>query len=209
MSRAVSRKSPPDRRKLIGIITVAVIVVGAIVVVGLYSRPNNVIPQSATKAVGSANLKVGQTAPEFTAQTNAGTFDLSSVQTPVLLEVFATWCPHCQHETVILNDLATKYQGKVAIVAVSGSAQDMTGQGAESQSDVNTFGATFNVRYPIAYDPDLKVASLYLKTGFPTIVVIGADKKIAWTGDGEVQEATLAKALNGALAAQPSNAGKT
>ncbi|HEX3467866.1 MAG TPA: TlpA disulfide reductase family protein [Candidatus Elarobacter sp.] len=205
MSRAVtSKSSPPDRRKLIGIITVAVIVIGAIVVVGLYSRPNNVIPQSATKAVGSANLKVGQVAPEFTAQTNAGPFDLSSVQTPVLLEVFATWCPHCQRETVILNDLATKYQGKIAIVAVSGSAQDMTGSGPESQADVNTFGATFNVRYPIAFDPDLKVASLYLKTGFPTMVLIGANKKIAWSGDGEVKEATLDKAIRQVTAATPS-----
>jgi thiol-disulfide isomerase/thioredoxin len=201
MSRAVSRKSGPDRRKLIGAITIAVVVVGLIVVVGWFSRPNSVVPESATKAVGSSKLKVGDTAPEFNVETNAGPFDLAGVQTPVLLEVFATWCPHCQRETAVLNDIATKYQGKIAIVAVDGSAQDSTGSGAESQADVNSFGATYQVRYPLAFDPELKVASQYLKTGFPTLVLIGANKKIAWTRDGEVPEAALDKAIKGVISA--------
>jgi thiol-disulfide isomerase/thioredoxin len=197
MSRAATTKSrPPDRRKLIGIATLVVIVVGLFVVVGLLSRPNTIVPESATKAVGSSKLKVGDTAPEFTAQTNAGNFDLQSVSTPVLLEVFATWCPHCQRETVVLNELATKYQGKLAMVAVSGSATDATGA-AESQADVNAFGAAYKVRYPIAFDPELKVAGLYLKTGFPTLVLIGPNKKIVWMQDGEVTEATLDKAIRG------------
>jgi thiol-disulfide isomerase/thioredoxin len=200
MSRAVPRKStPPDRRKLIGIITIVVIVVGLFVVVGLLSRPNTIVPESATKAVGSSKLKVGDVAPEFAVQTNAGPFDLQSVSTPVLLEVFATWCPHCQRETTVLNDVATKYQGKLAMVAVSGSATDSTSAGPESQADVNAFGATYNVRYPIAFDPELKVATLYLKTGFPTLVLIGANKKIVWMQDGEVSEANLVKAIRGVI----------
>lgn len=196
MSRAVSRKSAPrDLRKLIGIATLVVIIVGGIIAVGWFSR----IPKAATEAVGSSKLKVGDTAPEFAVQTNAGPFDLQSVSTPVLLEVFATWCPHCQRETVVLNDLATKYQGKLAMVAVSGSATDSTSAGPESQADVNTFGATYKVRYPIAFDPELKVATLYLKTGFPTLVLIGANKKIVWLKDGEVSEATLDKAIRSVI----------
>jgi len=200
MSRAASSKSTSrDRRKLIGIATLVVIVVGLFVVVGLLSRPNNIVPESATKAVGSSKIKVGDVAPEFTAQTNAGPFDLASVSTPVLLEVFATWCPHCQRETIALNDIATKYQGKIAMVAVSGSATDSTSANPESQADVNSFGATYKVRYPIAFDPELKVAGLYLKSGFPTLVLIGANKKIVWMQDGEVSEPTLDKAIHGVI----------
>ncbi len=200
MSRAASSKSTSrDRRKLIGIATLVVIVVGLFVVVGLLSRPNNIVPESATKAVGSSKIKVGDVAPEFTAQTNAGPFDLASVSTPVLLEVFATWCPHCQRETVALNDIATKYQGKIAMVAVSGSATDSTSANPESQPDVNSFGATYKVRYPIAFDPELKVAALYLKSGFPTLVLIGANKKIVWMQDGEVSEPTLDKAIRSVI----------
>ena len=115
MSRAAtSKSSSPDRRKLILWIVLAVVIVAIVVTVGLLSR--NVVPSNATKAVGNAPIKVGDTAPEFTAQTNAGTFDLAGVSTPVLLEVFATWCPHCQHEAAVLNHVAAKYAGKLAIV---------------------------------------------------------------------------------------------
>jgi thiol-disulfide isomerase/thioredoxin len=193
MSR--SSKSP-DRRKLIGLTTIVVIIVGAIVAVGYFSRQ---VPQNATKAVGSASIKVGDAAPEFSVQTNAGPFDLASVSTPVLLEVFATWCPHCQRETAVLNTIAAKYQGKLAIVAVSGDAFNIDHNGPESLADVNTFGATYNVRYPIAFDPDLKVAQAYLKDGFPTLVLINSSKKITWMQDGEVPPAALETAIHGVI----------
>ena len=198
MSRSATAR-PPDRRKLIGITTLVVIVIAVIAVVGLYSRPNTVVPQNATKAIGSASIKVGDTAPEFSVQTNAGPFDLASVSTPVLLEVFATWCPHCQHETSVLNAIAAKYQGKLAIVAVSGDAFNMDHNGPESLADVNSFGATYNVRYPIAFDPELKVAQAYLKDGFPTLVLISRDKKITWMQDGEVPPAALEGAIKGVI----------
>jgi len=195
MSRAAAAK-PPDRRKLIGIVTIVVIVIAVIVAVGLSSRQNSPVPQNATQAVGSSTLKVGDTAPEFSVQTNAGPFDLANVSGPVLLEVFATWCPHCQHETVVLNSIAAKYQGKLGLVAVSGDAFNMNHDGPESLADVNTFGQTFGVRYPIAYDPDLKVAQLYLKDGFPTLVLIDRNKKINWMKDGEIPPADLQAAIN-------------
>jgi thiol-disulfide isomerase/thioredoxin len=195
MSRRASTR-PPDRRKLIGITTLVVIVVGAIVAVGYFSRQ---VPTNATKAVGSASIKVGDKAPEFSVQTNAGPFDLAGVSSPVLLEVFATWCPHCQHETTTLNTIAAKYQGKLAVVAVSGDAFNMEHNGPESLADVNTFGATYNVRYPIAFDGDLKVAQAYLKDGFPTLVLISADKKITWMQDGEVPPAALEAAIKGVV----------
>ncbi len=153
------------------------------------------MPENATQSPIQSNLKVGQTAPEFAVQTDAGPFDLDSTAAPVLLEVFATWCPHCQHETTVLNDLAGKYQGKIAIVAVSGDAKDMSYNGPESQTDVNQFAQQFAVRYPIAFDPDLKVAHQYLKSGFPTLVLIDKNKKVRWMTDGETPEAAIVKAI--------------
>jgi len=196
VSRAASAQRP-DRRRLIIWIVVAIVVIAVVVIVGFASR--NVVPQNATEAVGQSSLKVGDTAPEFNVQTNAGPFDLASVSTPVLLEVFATWCPHCQRETVAMNDIAAKYAGKVAIVAVSGDAFDMTHTGAESQADVNLFAQTYSVRYPIAFDPQLAVAKAYLKDGFPTLVLIGPDKKIRWMTSGETSEAAIVKAIKPAV----------
>jgi thiol-disulfide isomerase/thioredoxin len=189
-----SKSSAPDRRKTILYTTVVVVIVAIIVAVGLASR--NAVPKAASNAPMDSKLKVGDTAPAFTASTNAGQFDLAQVSTPVLLEVFATWCPHCQRETTVLNDLAAKYAGKLAIVAVSGSPYALDGTSAESQNDVNRFGAQYQVRYPLAYDPELKVGQLYLQGGFPTLVLIDKNKKITWIKSGEVAEPDFVKAIN-------------
>lgn len=194
MSRAVASKPSPDRRKLVIWATVVVVVIAVIVGVGLASR--NVVPKAASEAPVDSKLKVGDTAPTFAVQTNAGPVDLAQVGTPVLLEVFATWCPHCQRETVVLNELSAKYAGKVQFVAVSGSPYGLDGTTPESQNDVNQFGAQFQVRYPITYDPDLKVAHLYLQGGFPTLVLIDKSKKIRWIKSGEVAEPDFVKALD-------------
>jgi thiol-disulfide isomerase/thioredoxin len=193
MSRSAAR--PADRRKLILYVTIAVVLIAIVAAVGWSSRPN-VVPESATQSQIQSNIKVGDRAPEFAVQTDAGPFDLNQTSGPVLLEVFATWCPHCQRETSVMNDLAAKYQGKVAIVAVSGDPKDMTYTGPESQADVNRFAQQFSVRYPVAFDPNLTVAHEYLKDGFPTLVLIDGNKKVRWTTSGETSEDAIVKAIN-------------
>ncbi len=198
MSRPKTSTTSANSRKTIVYATIAVIIVGVVVAIGLASR-SSVVPESATKAVGQSKLKVGDTAPTFTIATNAGNFDLAGVSTPVLLEVFAPWCPHCQKEAPILNDLATKYAGKLAIVSVSGDAVDLDHNTAESESNIHLFADQYQTRYPIAFDRDLKVATLYLHTGFPSVYVIDAKKRIRFQQEGEIPEADLVKAINGAL----------
>jgi thiol-disulfide isomerase/thioredoxin len=194
MSRAVPSKSAKpatDRRKIIVYVTIGIVIAAVIIGVGLASR----VPKAASTSSITSTLKVGDVAPEFSVQTNAGPFDLKQVSTPVLVEIFATWCPHCQHETAALNALATKDPGKVAIVAVSGSPFGMDGSSPETQTDVNTFGAQFGVRYPLAFDPDEAVAKQYIGTGYPTLVLINAQKKVVWTSSGETPEATIETAI--------------
>jgi thiol-disulfide isomerase/thioredoxin len=193
MSRAASKPSP-DRRKIIIYAILTIVVIAIIGVIG-YFNSRDTVQKAATNAPAVSKIKTGDTAPTFAVSTNAGPFDLAGVSTPVLLEVFATWCPHCQRETVVLNRIAAKYAGKLAVVAVSGSPYGIDGSHPESQLDVNQFGSQFNVRYPIAYDPELKVAGLYLKEGFPTLVIIDSAKRIRWMGSGETPEAAIVKGL--------------
>jgi thiol-disulfide isomerase/thioredoxin len=176
-----------------------VVVVGLIAYFLHLQSSQQIVSNAASTAQVTSKLKKGDTAPEFKASTNAGPFDLASVSTPVLLEVFATWCPHCQKETSVLSDLATNYAGKVAFVAVSGSANGMDGNSPESQADVMQFGQTFNVRYPIAFDPNLDVAQKYVKSGFPTIAIIDKNKHVRYLEEGEQTEAALSKALNSVI----------
>ncbi len=198
-ANAPSRRPSVDRRKPILYITLGVIAVALVVTVAVLSRNPSVVPQSATETHAQSTIKVGDTAPTFAVSTTAGPFDLATDRTPVLLEVFATWCPHCQRETKTLDDVYQKYGKRITVVAVSGSNVGADGNTPESQADVIAFTQKYDVTYPVAFDPDLKVANSYLQTGFPTIVVITADKKISYIGDGEIPRATLESAIKAAL----------
>ena len=209
MSRAAGRGTVPSRaqqvalakkRRLLLYLSLAMVAIIAIVAVAVASRT----PKTASDAPVLAPLKVGEKAPPFAVSTTAGPFDSAqSGGKPTLLEVFATWCPHCQRETAVMNALYDKFGKTVNIVAVSGSQYAGDESSPESQADVVAFGTKFNVRYPIAFDPNLDVANKYLQGGFPTIVLIGADGNVKAIGSGEVPLGNIAAALQASLAGNP------
>lgn len=200
MSKAV--KAAPgspgwlNRRNLI-YATIAIVVIAAVAAIGLANR--GAVSNVAQTVNPDAKLAVGQTAPTFSITTNAGPFDLASVSTPVFLEVFATWCPHCMHEVPIVDALAKAYAGKVAFVGVSGSQYGMDEQSPESQDDVNAWVQRLNVTYPVAFDSDLQIANEYLQGGYPTIVMIDSHKVVRYVNSGELPPQELETALNGIL----------
>lgn len=186
-----------NRRTLVNI-TLAVIAVAILIAIYLANH-SNTVSRSASQAPLLGTAVVGAPAPEFAVSTTHGLFDLAKAKKAVFLEVFATWCPHCQRETTVINALYAKYAGRVDFVAVSGSAVGGDGRSPESQDDVLNFADAFHVRYPIAYDAGLGVAKLYLQGGYPTIVVINAKKVVTYINSGEVSEAALAVQLRKAM----------
>jgi cytochrome c biogenesis protein CcmG/thiol:disulfide interchange protein DsbE len=190
---AASRQILASRRRAVVIVSVAVMAILIIVAVVLASR----VPKAASDAPISATLAVGQKAPLFAVATTNGPFDLAaSAGKPTLLEVFASWCPHCQREVPVLDRLYAKYKGRVNLVSVAGSPYGIDQTQPESQADVIAFMTQFKATYPIAFDPNLDVARKYLEGGFPTLVLIGADGNVAAIRDGEVPEGDLTKALD-------------
>lgn len=176
--------------------TIAVVVIGVIAAIGYASR----VPKTASTAPTYANIKVGDAAPVFSAATTAGPFDSTQAAgKPIVLEIFATWCPHCQEEVPVLNDLYVKYKGKVHFVGVSGSDYAMDSTSKESQNDVIEFTKKYKANYPVAFDPDLTVAKKYLQGGFPTLVVIDKGGKIAYVDSGSQPKATLQSKIDAAL----------
>jgi thiol-disulfide isomerase/thioredoxin len=172
--------------------TVAVLAIGIVVAIAVSNR---VVPQAASDTLPYSLLAAGDPAPEFSAQTTQGPFTLSSAGRPVFLEVFATWCPHCQRETAVLNQLYEKYKDRLAFVAVTGSPYGSDRNSPESEADLLAFARYFNVRYPVAFDASLDVAKSYLKGGYPTIVMIGTDKRVKFIGSGELSEPVLASQI--------------
>lgn len=183
------------RTVLVGLTTALIIGVMAI---GLIFGNRSVSP-AAAQAAGPANIAVGDRAPAFSVSTTQGAFSLDAVKQPVLLEVFATWCPHCQHETKTINALYDTYKDRISIVAVSGSPYAGDRTSPASLEDVLQFAQYFKVRYPIAFDGSLGVANAYLQAGYPTIVLVDASKRIRYIGSGEIAKKVLIAAIDGVL----------
>lgn len=169
-------------------LTIGIVTLGIMVAVALTNR---IVPQAAAEGTPYSSITKGDPAPQFSAETSQGAFALSSANRPVVLEVFATWCPHCQRETAVLNHLYERYKDRLDFVAVTGSPYGSDRISPESEADVYAFARYFNVQYPVAFDASLNVARSYLKGGYPTIVMIGTDKRVKFIGSGELQESLL------------------
>jgi thiol-disulfide isomerase/thioredoxin len=191
-----------SRRALVIATLAAIVVIVSGAAIAYRFSPSRAALQTASQPAPLGKAQKGKTAPQFEVATTAGFFDLSKARKPVLLEVFATWCPHCQREAAVVDRLYQTYRNRVDFVAVSGSDTAMDGTSASSELDVLNWIRRFNVRYPVAYDPILNVASLYLQGGFPTIAIIGADKKIHFLDDGEIGYGELDSAIRAVLVAR-------
>ncbi len=69
-------------------------------------------------------MAIGETAPDFTLPSADGkAYSLSQFKGKVvLLELFAPWCPHCQGDAPLFNEVYEKYKDKgVQVLAVSAS----------------------------------------------------------------------------------------
>lgn len=122
-------------------------------------------------------LEPGDVVPSFTAPALAGgTFAWSDYRTgPVVLAVWAPWCPHCQVELPILSEVvdATAPVRLVSMVTAVGQAP-----GPSPQGFMREHGLTF----PVAVDDERGTLGAGLGvSSFPTVY---------WVRDGVVVRAT-------------------
>ncbi len=197
---AAARATTAKRRTIAVYASLGVMAIVIIVAIVLATNKSNV-PLAASHADGAAALKVGDRAPDFSVSTTSGPFQLASAAgKPVLLEVFASWCPHCQREVPVLDKLASDYASKAHVVAVAGSPYGIDQSVPESQADVVGFVDKFHATYPIAFDPNLDVAKKYLQGGFPTVVLIGPKGDVQAIREGEIPAKDLHAAIDASLA---------
>ena len=194
--RAIIAPPEKNRRRSRNILyaSLAVVAIIIVVAVALASR----VPKTASTAPMDSKIKVGDAAPDFAVASTSGPFELKNALAngkPVVLEVFATWCPHCQHEVTVLNDLYGKFGSKADFIAVSGSQYGIDSTSPESQMDVIGFQQQFGVKYPVAFDGTLDVANKYLQGGYPTVVIIDKTGKVSYINSGEQSAADLSKAI--------------
>ena len=147
-------------------------------------------------------LPIGATAPDFTLSTPTGQrVQLSSYRgKTVLLEFFATWCPHCQAEAQHLVRLqASLSSDKVVFLGVNADSEDA--------ASILAFDRFFGIPYPTVLDQGDRPGSFNSAGGegpvtqrygiyyFPTFYIVNPAGAIAWRGDREQPDAVLLKEL--------------
>jgi thiol-disulfide isomerase/thioredoxin len=161
------------------------------------------LPVDTTLLPGSPSLlSVGALAPDFSLQTPAGQrVRLSDFRgRTILLEFFATWCPHCQAEVPHLMKLHSALpQDRFAFVSVNADSEDA--------ASVYAFHRWFGIPWQTLLDPGARAGN-FSKAGsagpvteafgvalYPTFYIIDAKGRIAWRGDREKPDALLLREL--------------
>jgi len=160
-------------------------------------------PASAGLPPSNPNLlAIGTRAPDFTLKTPQGQrVALSQYHGKVvLLEFFATWCPHCNAEAPHLQKLYAALPKSIyAFISVNADG--------ETAPSVFAFHRYYGLQYPALVDPSSqpgsftsqgaagKVSNAYEVDSYPTFYVIDPQGRIVWRGDGEQPDALLRKEL--------------
>jgi peroxiredoxin len=98
----------------------------------------------------------------------------------VVLNLWATWCAPCRHETPFLQSLYEQRRDEgLEIVGISMDTGD-------ARDQVEEFVREFGVRYPILLDPQMRGMDSYRVLGLPASFLIDRDGTLRWMRFGPV-----------------------
>jgi thiol-disulfide isomerase/thioredoxin len=147
--------------------------------------------------LSSARTDVGDPMPPYSAKYLDGKAMTMAAEkgNVVFLNVWATWCGPCRFETPELQSLQTQYAAKgLKVIGISVDEGDTDA--------VKTFVAEQKITYPIAVDPEGRIANLVQTTVLPTSLLIDRTGKIVWRQIGAIMpnDAKLKAAVEKAVA---------
>jgi peroxiredoxin len=163
----------------------------------------NLPPDTQLLAPSKSMLAVGTAAPDFALSTATGErVRLSDLRgKTVLLEFFATWCPHCQAEAQHLTRMfRTLPPGEFAFLSVNADS--------EEPASLYAFDRFFHIPWPTLLDPGTPAGSFKQAGGagpvtaaygvalYPTFYIIDPKGRVAWRNDREQPDMLLSQKLH-------------
>jgi|SRR3990172_397969 len=193
-ARAAARHKAEQRRRLQvvlgGLAAVAVVVLAVVALMG--SGDEGAGPSTADQVAAEGpprteQLAIGEVVPGFSAPGLDGGSVVWSDYTdaPTVLSVWAPWCPHCQVELPILDDVMREFPA-VGFVTVVTAIGDQPGPAPEDYMREN------DLAFPVAVDDDAgTIANALGIQGFPTLFFVSSDGTVAQVASGEVDAEEL------------------
>jgi peroxiredoxin len=113
--------------------------------------------RAAEAEIANMTVKPGEPAPDFTLSDIYGSsYTLSAFRgKPVVLNIWATWCPPCRLEIPELVEFARDHKGEAVVLSISVD---------EPGADVAGFAEELGINYPVLRD-DGETATAYLRVG--------------------------------------------
>ncbi|MCL6452634.1 MAG: TlpA family protein disulfide reductase [Alicyclobacillus sp.] len=112
---------------------------------------------------------------------------------PLVINVWASWCPPCQAETPDLVEVAKAYAGRVQFLGVN-----MTGVN-DTPAKARAFVRQYGVTYPVLLDPKQAFFNAYDLMAFPTTFIVAPNGVITAAYVGKLSKSQLEAMLDQAL----------
>lgn len=169
-----------------GLIVVAVVVLTAMFVPSDFDQLRHTY-------AGPAEQVVGTTLPDETLSgLSGGALRLDAYRgTPVLVNVWATWCGPCRREMPALERLSIAERGRLAVVAVDQR---------EDPAVVRAFVKRFGVTFPVGIDDAQALGTELHLIGLPSSFFVDRDGVIRDAVDGEMTYEVMTQKADALLA---------
>jgi len=133
------------------------------------------IDANATVPADAQHLAAGAAAPNFSLPSVDGkTYSLADQKGKVtVLEYMATWCPHCQEDAPMMNQVDAAYKDKgVQVLGINATPYGHDHTSPAKMDDLKWFKDNFGVTFPLLFDQSLQSAKEYGVLSYPTIYII-------------------------------------
>ena len=138
--------------------------------------------------LGACSSPGADALPDLQLETlDGGTMDLAATSdTPMVLNLWATWCAPCRRELPAFDRVSEQYEGDVTIVGIN---QGDDGENAQAMLD------EIGVDFPQALDARSALSRELAITSMPSTVFVSASGEIVDTHAGELNADQLTELL--------------
>ncbi len=102
---------------------------------------------------------------------------------PVLVNLWASWCPPCRAEIPDLIKFYTAHQAEGLVLLAVNSADDL--------NSAQQFAKEKAMPFPVLYDPSGSVEHLFRVDGLPSTFLIDRSGTVRFTWTGQISPAVL------------------